>query len=232
MAIAFVNGTRSGYTASGANIPTTAHVLTAGNLHVVGFWVDDGAIVVSGVPTDTAGNTYLTAGIDQQMSGGAPNLSLFYCYNCLGHATNVVTLNLSGACTYRAWCRWQFSGVPASNPYISPFNFGTGASGQALSTASLSHGAAECVICAFGCSFNGFGGMLSGGSGYTFNKFEFDGGGSPSYFDEYHIVSADEAATALSQSTTDPWAILAASFGTQISAGVSRRGLALLGVGQ
>lgn len=99
-----------GFPASASTIPATAFVATAGNLLVAAFWPDNGS--VSSV-ADTAGNTWHVA-----TTGGGQQWAIYYAYNCLGHAANVVTATLSGATVSRAFMVRQFSGVPTTDPLL------------------------------------------------------------------------------------------------------------------
>lgn len=225
MAIAFVNGSRGGSTASANSIATAAQSLTAGNWTAMAFYIDTVGITPTGVPTDTAGNTYVQKGGTQVLSGGG-NVCVYHAFNCLGNASNIVTLPLSGSSPYRAFTRWQFSGVPATDPYVDT-KFSTAASGTALSTASISHGSAEVVIVAFGVAFSATG-MPSGGAGYTFNGFAITGDAIPYFGDEYHIVSADEAPTMTSSSSV-AWALFGLSAGTPATVSRNSR-MSLVGV--
>jgi hypothetical protein len=231
VAIAFVNGSRGGNTSSSSSIATTATSLTAGNFTAVAFVIDDGTITPSGVPTDTAGNTYVQVGTTQTGSGGGPNICMFRAYNCLGNASNTVTLSLSGSSTYRAWARWQLSGVPTSDPYISPFQFGsaTSAPSNIMSTATVSHGSGEAVFLCLGSSF-GNPGCTAGGTSYTFNAFAITGDAVQYYGDQYLISSSDNTPQMTDGDTSAHWSLFAAAFGTPVTVATRRR-LLLLGVG-
>ncbi len=224
MAIAFVNGSRGGNTASASSIATTAQSLTAGNLTVIAYYMDSPTVTPSGVPTDTAGNTYIQVGATQTQTPSGGNYAMFYAFNCLGNASNIVTVNLSASIGYRAWDRWQFSGVPTTNPYIIN-QFGTAASGTAMSTAAVSHGSGSAVITCFGGQFS-TSGVTAGGSGYTFTAFAITGDVTTYFGDQYKVVSADDTPT-MTGSQSLSWALFAASFGTPPTI----RRLSLLGAG-
>jgi hypothetical protein len=193
--------------------------------------MDNSAVTPSGVPTDTAGNTYVQSGTTQQIGGGGGNMCMFYAYNCLGNASNVITLSLSGSTVDRVYDLWQFSGVPTTDPKID-VQFGSGNSGQTFSTASaVSHGAGSCVIVVMGTSYSSNGtGMNAGGSGYTFVGFTITGQTTNFWGDEYQVLSADNTPSMSSTLTSFAWGVLATSFGTPNTANTRRRFL-LLGVG-
>ena len=231
MAIAFVNGARLGNPASASSIVTASASLTAGNFFAIAYYVDDVSVTPSGVPTDTAGNTYIQAGTTQAIGGGGGNIAIYYVFNCLGSAVNVVTLNLSGATADRAYADWQFSGVPITNPKIGTV-FGSGASGLTLTASSaLSHGSGSCVMLALGVGF-GAGGtsITAGGSGYTFTAFNFTGSADNNLGDEYQILSADNTPSMTADFSLSAWGIMGASFGTPVTSASGHR-LALLGAG-
>ncbi len=230
MAIAFVNAARGGNTSSASSIASAATSATAGNLLVAMFYIDDSTKTPSGVPTDTAGNTYFQTGTTQQIGGGGGNMCIFYAYNCLGNASNIVTLSLSGSSSDRAYSVLQFSGVPTTDPKINTA-FGTASSGTTVTTTTaVSHGSGSCVIIGWGVSFGSGAGPSSGGGGYTFTNFAITGNVNKEHADEYIVQSADDTPTMTLGATTIAAGLMGASFGTPNTVTTRRRFL-LLGVG-
>src|SRR5581483_4261976 len=97
MPISYINSATPLVGTSGTNIAFSATSLTAGNLIVVQIRWGAVSVTVSSV-TDTAGNTYVQAGTDQNMVvGGTDFLSLWYAQNTIGNASNIVTINFSSS---------------------------------------------------------------------------------------------------------------------------------------
>ncbi len=227
MAIAFVNAARGGNTSSASSIASAATSATAGNLLVATFYMDDVTKTPSGVPTDTATNTFRQAGTTQAIGGGGGNIAMYYAFNCLGNASNIITLSLSGSSGTRAYSVLQFSGVPTTNPMIGGTAFGSGNSGTAVNcTTALSHGQGSSVIIGYGVAFTGAGnGFNTGGGGYTFNKYTITGLTDNEWADEYLIGTADSTPTMTVNVSTFAYGIMGASFGTRNSGGLSLRGV-------
>lgn len=200
MAIAFVNHTSNG-NLSDTSVLAAAAVHTAGNLLVVfvNTQLAD-AVTVS----DTAGNSFFEVPNSPVLTPNAVNrLRLFYAWNCLGHATNVVRADWAGTSFYNAIAVNQFSGVMTTDP-IGDSDEGSGA-GTALATPSLTVAASEEVIVA-GMEADAQG--LTAGSGYTLTLVNDGLGGYTA--SEYKIVTASEAATATCAGSG--WGIIAACF--------------------
>lgn len=212
MAIAFVNRTE-GYTgAPVAALSAAAANHSAGNLLWV--WANVQNAGATPVVTDTALNTYTMIGSPFQRPGNSNWLVQFYAKNITGNASNIViiTTPTSG---YTAIGVRQFSGCDLTAPLITSAT-GSG-SGTALATSSLAI-AQSAVICA-GMEADGQG--LVAGSGYTLTRVS-DGLGSYTA-DEYHLVSASEAATATAGS--GPWTMVAAAFAAATAGGKIPQGL-------
>jgi hypothetical protein len=209
--MAFVNASRGGNTASGATIPATAAAHTAGNLLTAWFRHDlSGVSTITGV-ADTAGNTWHQAGtVHEEGEGGVyANGSwqyLYYAYNCLGHATNVVTATISGACTGRGFSVLQFSLMQAASDPLLDVEFGTGNS-PSIATPVLTVSQSAVLV----AGLLGAGGSIVGGAGYTCTPFDL-GDASLVFADEYKALSASEAMTATH--TTQVWSIFGAAFAT------------------
>jgi hypothetical protein len=120
MALTRVNTARgSDYSgASAASIATAAQAHTAGGLLVVG-WRAQGTTLTATL-TDTAGNQYRRLGRSFQFT--TSSLELWMSNNILGHATNVVTVNLSGSVPNRGVVVAHYSGQAVATPVfdISP----------------------------------------------------------------------------------------------------------------
>src|SRR3990167_4288891 len=98
MALAFVNRAESTVTSTPqSSIDTAAVSHTAGNLLVVflSYQSTNPTEVDFSTLTDLAGNTYVQAGSEHVQTNN--HLRVYYAYDCLGHATNVVTLTLQGS---------------------------------------------------------------------------------------------------------------------------------------
>lgn len=211
-AAVFVNSASNENTGSGSSIAAAATSLTAGNLIVV-VTNEQSASVIGFNVTDTAGNTYHQAGTTFNVTGNSNNFSIYYAYNALGNAGNVVTATLvSGSASFLEIGTFQFSGFGASDPLGSQ----TAAQGSsaAPTTSVLPITGNSSVIVAFVLAF---GQGLSPGTG-------FNGTPTPSGFfmGEYGIVTTSQAAVANSANNT--WGITAAIFntpGTPAPAGVT-----------
>ena len=110
----FVNISNSKALSTGSPQTPVAQSLTAGNLAVV-VVRHSGAVSITAM-TDTAGNTYAPADVGVGPPSTGDNLRVWYCANCLGHATNVVSTTFSGSPTSALSRVIQFSGF-GSNPF-------------------------------------------------------------------------------------------------------------------
>lgn len=209
MALAFINRAENAVSASSlASAATAAASHTAGNLLIVSTSFQSTATSIT--VSDTAGNTYTAVGT--VLAQGTNRHQLWYCNNCLGNAANQVTITtVGGNSTFLTVSVLQFSGQDTSSVLEASHPGATG-SGTSISSGSVTVTAANAVIVAFmGAAGKG----LGGGTGYTMNVFA---GASGAFFaDEYHIVSASEAATATCGSGT--WGICAAAFKEAAAAG-------------
>ena len=116
MALAFVN--RAECTVSASSLPSAATAAishTAGNLLVVGVSFQTAGGATSVTLSDTAGNTYTPIG--SLLVRGGNRMQLWYCPNCLGNASNIVTATtVGGNSTELAVSVLQFSGADTSAP--------------------------------------------------------------------------------------------------------------------
>lgn len=183
-AVAFVNYTFGGQVSGAASVSATAANHTTGNciLVAVSRTVTDVVTV-----TDTALNTYTQAG-STFIEGGTHNMSLFYCYNITGNASNVVTATTAtNPADFFVIEVYQFSGM-GTTALVGTNQTATG-TGTTASTASLtltnSSGVVFCnVICETPGAFSagaGFSGNTNGVSGLDY------------FFTQYKIVSVSTA---------------------------------------
>jgi hypothetical protein len=162
MAIAFVNGNAGFSAGSTGTVASAAFVLTAGNTVIVGIRNGNDTIPVLSV-ADTAGNVYRFAGKTKVAS--QTNAELWYCTNCLGNATNVVTATLSGADASRGIALVQFSGLATVSP-LDVLENDFKASGADILSTAWTTGVANSVVIAF-CNIANTGTAWTVPAGYT-----------------------------------------------------------------
>jgi hypothetical protein len=218
MAIAFVSRVTSPQNSGSANsIPTAGLTINAGNLVVVaGSHDPNSGFDFTGGVTDDGGNTWHQAGPTFTPFGAADfSIAMFYTYNSLARASDVITMALTGSLPFRAYAVEQFSGLGTGDPLADyKTGFGTTSSdGQTVSTASLTlpGGSTEGVVVAYGLAA---GAWLSAGTGYDGVMFDHpDAGAGVNFFlTEHHIVSASEAAQATADQFPFEWALIAGLF--------------------
>lgn len=107
------NGSNYG-AASASSIAGPSMSTTTGNLLVLHAKWESGTPTVSSI-TDTAGNTWSTISSATYAYDGARNV-MAYAKNITGHASNVVTVNLSGAAAWRDILIEEFAGLDTSSP--------------------------------------------------------------------------------------------------------------------
>jgi hypothetical protein len=166
MAIAYVNsGTGRDYSGpSSAALTAAATSLTTGNAIIVGarFYDPTGTVTVSSV-TDTAGNTYIQ-GPPKFASGTGEHLVIWHALNVTGHASNVVSVNLSAAVQFWGVVTAQYSGIATSSAYDTTATALNG--GATMTTGAFTTAQAEEVIFAVAQVAN-TGQTWTAGSGYT-----------------------------------------------------------------
>lgn len=203
MALAFVN--RAECTVSASSLPSAATAAishTAGNLLVVGVSFQTAGGATSVTLSDTAGNTYTPIG--SLLVRSTNRLQLWYCPNCLGNASNIVTATtVGGNAGFLVVSVRQFSGADTSAP-LDGTATATGSSAS-INSGSVAVTASSAVIVAF---MEADGSNFVAGTGYTLNQFANASGRF--FADEYHIVTASEAATA--SCTSGAWGVCAAAF--------------------
>ena|GEM_PF-6624324 len=148
MAIAYINGSKTDPTGSGATtVASPALSTTSGRLIIVaayGLRVDYTGLSITAV-TDTAGNTYTEAA---SYTDGGVRQSIYYAYNITGNASNVVTVTFSQECLYRICAQHEYSGALTTDPLDSARN-GTVGYGNDLSTGATDSYYANDMMFAF-----------------------------------------------------------------------------------
>lgn len=183
MAIALVNKTTGTSDTGATTLAATAASHTTGNLIVVGVvWSNN---VTASIPTDTAGNTYVSTTFKAN-NGTSDHVEIFYAKNVTGNASNVVTAHFSASATFRRIFVYQYSGCSTT----APFTTGEGSTGTAASTTSVVTGSfstaiANSVLVAF-MGGSGSESADTAGSGYTLENAKLGGDSNG----EDRIVSA------------------------------------------
>lgn len=155
MALSRVNTTSGSADTGASNLAATAANHTTGNLIVVGVaWSNN---TTANVPTDTAGNTYVTTNFKANNST-TDHVEIFYAKNITGNASNVVQANFSGSSTFRRIIVHQYSGADTTAPFT------TGEGGKGDATSSTSHVTASWTTALADEVIFGF---IGAGSGFT-----------------------------------------------------------------
>lgn len=110
MAVAFVNSVAANNSASDTSLAAAATSLTTGNLIVGAIGWDSTVTTVTGV-TDTAGNTYTIGTRVNYGSFADSYVTPFWCISATGNASNIVTVTLGAAATFRRLVTVQYSGL-------------------------------------------------------------------------------------------------------------------------
>jgi hypothetical protein len=166
MAIAYVNsGHGSDYTGGApSSLTAAATSLTTGNAIIVGArWFNPGGGTTVVSVTDTAGNTYVQ-GPAKFDSGSGEQLIVWIAMNVTGHASNVVSVNLSAGVQYWGVVTAQYSGLATSSAYdatATDATFGTTLTSSAFTTAQ----ADELLFCVAQVANTGT--TWTAGTGYT-----------------------------------------------------------------
>ncbi len=151
----------------------------------------------------TSGDTFTQASSTYNIQGGN-YASYWYKKNATANC-GTVTFNYGGSYTYRSGFIYEVTGADTS----SPFDQALAANGfvsSAVSTANFSLAASEEIIFAIVIGTP----TISPGTGYTGTNFAVTGDATKYFLEEYHIVTANEAATATDGATNS--GILAVSF--------------------
>jgi hypothetical protein len=166
MAITGINsGHGSDYTGGApSSLTAAATSLTTGNDIIVGArWFNPGGGTTVVSVTDTAGNTYVP-GPAKFDSGSGEQLVILGAFNVTGHASNVVSVNLSAGVQYWGVLTRQYSGLAALSAYdatATDATFGTTLTSGAFTTAQ----ADELIICLAQVANTGT--TWTAGSGYA-----------------------------------------------------------------
>jgi len=116
MSAAWIQST-STFTGTGTDNATATYVTTptAGNLLVCAMWsysMNQATGNKFNTPTDTAGNTYHLAGVLTDTSGNDDGTGIiYYAWDCLTHASNVVTESVPAGQSVDVMCCSEYSGV-------------------------------------------------------------------------------------------------------------------------
>lgn len=203
MALAVVQGPAHGGTsASAGSVAVTYGSTTAsGNLLVALITRTTGHAVSS--VTDSAGNSWVQAGTT--LSNADNNdFDIWYAKNATANA-GAVTATLASATTYLQMAIYEVSGADTSAPYdtsATGSGFGTAVASGTLTLATAN----EIIFAMVIATPPG----VTQGTNYTGTNYTVTGDANAYFLAEYHIVTANEAATASASSGN--WGILAAAF--------------------
>jgi hypothetical protein len=142
--------------------PASTINVATGDTIVVGYRGENTGINIASV-TDTAGNEYTFAGY-VNLIASASYFEVWYCTNAIAHATNLVTVNLTGAASSRGIGILQARGLATVDPIDVVVRI-------AVATATITSPAfttkfANELIVAF-AQLNATGNLWTAGSGYT-----------------------------------------------------------------
>jgi hypothetical protein len=211
MALTVVNFS-SGGTNGGpfTTVASAAQNITAGNSIVVAVR----AGMVSGATgvTDTAGNTYTYLSV---MSTGAGDFwQYWYCNNCLGNSSNVVTAGLPASSNYTVIAAWQITGGPLTlDTQVS----GIGSSGATLTTSSFSTAQANEIALVIGLNTTTLTTFGAAG-GATLDSSSIASGTAGAEHLIYSSVQTGVTAN-MTQGLTNNWELFAAIFTTATGGG-------------
>lgn len=205
MAITFVSRKGTSTPQSGTTTTTGTQSHTAGNLLVVVAYHQSSGATVSSV-ANTAGDTWTKSPKSPQVDGFVRQVEIYYTLSTAGNASDQTTVTYSGIETYTGASVYELSTNAGGFIFLDD-QVGAGTS-TTPATATLT--AANPAVIIAGESFGAAGGWTAG-TGYT--AFGLDGGGTGSFAgDEYHIVTANEAASG-TLSGSAGWLMIAAAFG-------------------
>lgn len=133
-----------------------------------------------GTITDTAGNTYvaqLSIGGGQGLSSGNSNfLQVWVAKNCLGNASNVITLNYAGGDTFSSAAAYHCGGADLTSP-VDVLVTNSGSSSSAASASYTTATADEALLFLLG-TVSGFIKANSVNSSFTLDAGEIGGSGA------------------------------------------------------
>lgn len=141
MAITRVTTAATFFGSANSTVGTPSFVATAGNLIAVGIRADSPVASLA----DTAGNYYRRL-LDLQ---GVTDFSLWATWDCLGHASNVVTATFQGgSALYRGIAAAQYSGMDARPLDVTTYKLG--ATGSTITSPTFTTSEADALILSFG----------------------------------------------------------------------------------
>lgn len=133
--------------------------LTAGNLAFVAVRYSHGGNTITGI-SDTAGNTYT---LIESLAPSSTRMACWYCQNCLGDASNIVTVTFSASVGARVCHAIQFSG--AEEDGITASAQGSVGTGSPISDSGIYYLENGLVISPV--QVDATGGTWTAGSGFT-----------------------------------------------------------------
>jgi hypothetical protein len=203
MTLTIVQQNQVGIAASGTTIAVTLSPTTPGNMIVA--VIDSRNNTVSSIIDGS--NTYVQAGSYYGPLANPNNntLSIWYAKN--SSSASLVTTTFSASAGHYWVSIYEVSGADISAPYVTSSTGNSGLSNP-ITTGTLSLGGANAIIIAGICEISP---PIVAGTGYTLVNFGWTGDSNKQNATEYHVVSADESATATGGGGA--WMILAAAFG-------------------
>jgi hypothetical protein len=176
-----------------------ANVVAGNFLCILISWGDTNALAASGPVTDTQGNTWHLAKLEQ---GNGNSAAIYYC-NALSSAANTVTVNWANATVaFPALYLYEFSGLPSA--VTDGTSGGTGASSSTYSSGNIATANAndlEIALVTVSTTAN------TGTSGWTFLKTNAFHNGT-----EFNIVSSTGTYTAGMSGNSANYALAYAAF--------------------
>jgi len=168
MAVVQVNTSQGTFgSGSSTTVATPATSLTAGNRIVILIRWTTGVGAVSSI-ADTAGNTYTLAQLSVP-GGSTTSLAMYYVADCLGDASNVVTVTFTAGVSNRSVSAVQYSGSIDYELSMVFWQFlGSGGTIEAMAKARTSDG-----LLVVGTQVDAGGSTWTAGSGLT-NAVEDD----------------------------------------------------------
>lgn len=194
---------------SGTSLAAPSFNLTAGNLVVVFARTSSSSATNITSVTDTAGNTYtaLTGEADSLNSVG--NARMFYTYNAIGNASDVVTMN-NGTAPFRTITVAQYSGFGTADPFDVQAGADTGNNGGSTTigptSAFTTTQTNELLVAAATVDNNTV--SFTAGAGYTLELTNFNSG----YTDQVVSSIQTNATASMTQDSANHWIIRVATF--------------------
>lgn len=188
------------------SLATPAFVATAGNLIVVSIRHNTGLGVTIAI-TDTAGNTYTQ--IKEANLGGVDRIRLYYAYNCLGNAANVVTCTFTGGTVeFVSLLAAQYSGIRSATDPLDASASGNGTGTTATSGSFTTTQANE--LCIASASWAATGSTFTPGDSYS--TVISDADGMMTLAEKTVSVIQPGVTASISVGVSNPWEIVTATF--------------------